>query len=352
MLRLFLIFLLVITGAAWSQVNSQERSSAQSTSVGPKSTVSLSEAVITVPGVCDASDSSPKPSSSQPPAGVDSNDASPSSCMTVITREQFENLLSGLGEEGQLLRKDQTKALAGAYADFLVFAAAARKEGIEENPQFKEFLRYQYLRMLAGIYRHSLEEKYKTATPEDISAYYQQHIGDFEEIGLRRLMIPKNNLGAKDKEEYKKKAPQLAQEMRDRIVKGEDTDDLQKEAYKTLELKIVPPETQIGKRRRTALVPEEADELFSLKSGETSKVELENSSYAIYKIDSKRTLPMDQVRDEIARLVSKERVSSAFKAVTANVQPKLNPKYFEPNPSPSASAPEPHMDSPQTKTKP
>ncbi|HLY97736.1 MAG TPA: peptidyl-prolyl cis-trans isomerase [Candidatus Angelobacter sp.] len=291
--------------------------------------VSPSEAVITVPGVCDSRSRNSDP------------------CVTVITREQFENLLSGLSEAGQPLRRDQTKALAEAYSGFLAYAAAARKSGIEDSPQFREFVKYQNLRVLAGLYKHILEEKYKSPAQEDIADYYRQHTKDFEEVSLRRLMIPKNNPGAKDKEEYKKQALQLAHDMHERAAKGEDFDDLEKEAYKTLGLTIAPPGSQIGKRRRATLVPEEAEEVFSLKPGEASQLETENSSYVIYKVDSKRTIPLDQVKDEIARLLSKERMDNALKAVKENMHPELNPKYFsEPTQPPSGNAPDFHTASP------
>ena len=335
-----LVTFLFVAGIGWSQTQTammqspaqQPPAATSETQIAKAATgvaVSPSEAVITVPGICD------------------SRSTNSGSCVTVITREQFENLLSGLSEAGQPLRKDQTKALAEAYSGFLAYAAATRKSGIEDSPQFREFVKYQNLRVLAGLYKHILEEKYKSPAQEDIAGYYQQHTKDFEEVNLRRLMIPKNNPGAKDQEEYKKNSLQLAHDMHERAAKGEDFDDLEKEAYKALGLTIAPPGTQIGKRRRATLVPEEAEEIFSLKPGEASKLETENSSYVVYKVDSKRTIPIDQVKDEIARLLSRERMDNALKAVKESMHPELNPKYFpEPPQPPTANAPEVHAASP------
>jgi parvulin-like peptidyl-prolyl isomerase len=310
-----------------TQAAPQKPSAATSETQGAKvaagTNVSAAEAVITVPGICDAK-------------STDSG-----SCATVITREQFENLLNGLSEAGQPMRKDQEKPLAAAYSNFLAYAAEARKAGIEDSPQFREFIKYQNLRVIAGLYKHVLEEKYKSPAQEDIDNYYHQHTQDFEEVNLRRLMIPKNNPGAKDKEEYKKHALQLANDMHERAAKGEDFDDLEKESYKTLGLTIAAPGTEIGKRRRATLVPEEAEEVFALKPGEISKLETESTSYVIYKADSKRTLPLDQVKDEIARLLYRERMDNALKAITESIHPEFNPKYFpEQVQPPSTNAPE------------
>jgi hypothetical protein len=334
MLRALLILFFPAISISWLQAQTTpnqlpaQQAAASTGEAGPaktalKSSFPLTEAVITVPGVCD------------------SKIADSSLCVTIITREQFENLLSGLGQAGQPLRPDQTKALAQAYADFLAYAAAARKAGIEDSPQFKEFMSYQHLRILAGLYRHTLEEKYKSPSPEDISSYYHDHIADFEEVGLRRLLVPKNNPGAKDKEEYKIKALQLAHDLRERAAKGEDFDDLENEAYKTLGLAIAPPGTQMGKRRRDNFVPEEAVEIFALKPGEASKTEIENSSYVVYKVESKRTLPVDQVDEEIKKILYRQTLENAFKAITGSIHPELNPRYFvEPAKPPSANSAE------------
>lgn len=316
MLRTLATWFFLFVGMVWPQAQaiaahtSDQQSSAGSDARVEPGAVPLTEAVITTPGVCDS-----KSVGSDP-------------CATIVTREQFENLLNGLRKAGQPLRKDQEKALAEAYADFLALAAAARKAGMEDDPQFREFIRYQNLRVLAAIYQHTLEEKYRSPSAQDIADYYGQHNRDFEEVSLRRILIPRHNLGANNKEEYEKRALQLAHDIHERVVKGEDPDDLQKEAYKTLELTIVPPETQIGKRRKATLVPEEAEEIFNLKPGEASKVETENSSYVVYRVDSKRTLPVDQVKDEIAKLLFKQRFNSAIKSITGSVRSELNPRYF------------------------
>jgi hypothetical protein len=331
-----LIFMAI--GNAWPQAHGAGESPAKGgESPSPKPQVNiavpLTEAVITMPGLCEPGQA-----------------AESAACVTVITQEQFENLQAGLSEAGQALRKDQAKAFAQAYAEFLAYSAAARKAGMEDDPRLREFIRYQQLRIMAGLYKRSLEEKYKSPSAEDIAAYYQQHARDFEEIGLQRLLIPKNNPGAKDQEEYKKKALEIAQAMQERAAKGEDLEDLQKEIYQTLGITISPPATQIGKRRRASLVPEEADEIFSLRPGDAGKVEIENSSYVIYKVESKRTLPLEQVKEEVSKLVSKEKLDNAMKAVTADAHPELNPKYFPgPNPLVSAGAPETHAAAPQSK---
>jgi hypothetical protein len=277
---------------------------AQATSSTP---VLSTDAVITVPGVCDS--------------GVTAN-----TCVTIVTREQFENLLSGLRQAGQALRPDQSQALAEAYSDLLAYAAAA-KTGLANSPQLQEFIHYQQLRVLAGLYRHTLEEKYKSPTPEDVAQYYREHTRDFEEVELRRLLLPRNPSRLTDTGE-RTQVLKLARELHERAAQGESLDDLEKEAYKTLGLTLTPPATEIGRRRRENLLPEEADEIFSLEPGAPSKLETESSGYVIYEAESRTVLPLERVKDEITRLLYKERLDAAVKATTGGMHPQLNRKYF------------------------
>jgi hypothetical protein len=62
----------------------------------------------------------------------------------------------------------------------------------------------------------------------------------------------------------------------------------------------MPPSTDVGHRRRTGLSSEASEEVFSLQPGQVSQVQQETYSFVIYKVDTKRKLPCEQVREEIA----------------------------------------------------
>ena len=72
-----------------------------------KSTVGPTQPVITVRGVCDEGAQK----------GADNN----SSCSTVITREQFENLLAVLNPEGQVISSAGRQNLARNNAEFMAY---------------------------------------------------------------------------------------------------------------------------------------------------------------------------------------------------------------------------------------
>src|SRR5437588_4647673 len=114
-----------------------------------------SEAVITIEGLC-----------SPPAAGRTA--AASATCKTVITKQQFEELLNVANPNHQPISAAQRQQLAQQYVDLLVFADAARKAGVEKKPQFQEAVRIQRMSALRQIYLQGLEEKYKTPPPDAI----------------------------------------------------------------------------------------------------------------------------------------------------------------------------------------
>lgn len=293
-----------------SQQGSQNQNSQPSDSsaaVGP------SQPVITVHGVC--------------PVSAPIAPATEAECEKVITREEFERLLNALNQGGQPASQRARQNLAQSYADYLAFASAARKTGIEETAQFREVMEFIRLRTISDLYRLSLQEKYRTPSAEDIEGYYKQHLPDYERVKLLRILVPREAPGTTDSSQFDKKALAAANSARERAVKGEDLAQIQKDVYSTLGLDSPPP-VDLGNYARTNFLENERRDVFALKAGEVSPLETEPRNYVIYKITSKEILPLDQVKAEIARELSQQRFKDAIKAVTDSAHAEFNEQYF------------------------
>lgn len=294
---------------ASGQVLQQEQASASLRAAGQ--TVSLTEPVLTVHGICTSSG--------------EKTDAK--ACTTVVTRQEFDELMKIVapGKKGDSSIRQN---VATMYAELLAFETAARKAGIPDTPEFRWTLQVLRLRTLADSYRRDLEKQYGASSSEEIDGYYQREGRRFEEVKLRRIVLPKNNFSAANKEEFEKKALQVANELRQRAATGEDFDALQRDGYTRLGFPGSPPATEVGSRRRAGLLSQVADEVFALDPGQVSKVENEPYSFVIYKVEARRTLPLQMVRDEISRELSRQKVENALKAVTGNIHTDLNEDYF------------------------
>jgi hypothetical protein len=67
-----------------------------------------------------------------------------------------------------------------------------------------------------------------------------------------------------------------------------------------------------------------------LKPGEVTKLETEMSGFNIYKLRSRDTIPLENVKAEIVRDLHQKNLESAMKAVTGNIHPELNEQFFGP----------------------
>ena len=282
----------------------------------PPTTMAAETPVITIHGLC--------------PTGNPDSAGNGGTCARVVTRGQFENLVTALTSTGQTISLSSRRDLARLYVDLLAYEDTARTAGVEASAQFQESMKWLRLRTLADIYRRNLQERFRNPSSQDIDEYYSQDAARFTEIRLKRIAIPRINPSGPGKEEFEHRALQVVNQLRERALKGEDLGQLQKDGYVSLGLTILPPAIDLGALRKAAILPEEAAEIFSLEIGAFSKVEQEIYSFVFYKLEEKRLLPKAQVQDEIVRELFRQRMERAIQSITGAVQPELNDEYFGP----------------------
>lgn len=286
--------------------------------------VPSSAAVITIHGVCPKDSASAKAGSKEVPA-------KDSSCQTVVTKEQFNAMLSGMNLSSQITNPAVMRNFAESYSQLLALASEGEKAGAENDPRFQELMRIARLRALADSYRHGLDEKYSNPSQQEIEAYYNENISKYDSFKLERIIVPSINPSRTPaaRAENEKKIQQLAADIRERAARGEETQKLQDEVYKTLALPSVP-KTDLGMKRRGSLPAGIEKDILALKPGEVTKLETEMSGFNIYKLRSRDTIPVENVKAEITRDLHQKNLEVAIKAVTGNVHPELNDQFFGP----------------------
>ena len=272
-------------------------------------------AVVVVHGVC--------PNNSAP--------ANPEACKLVITKQQFMTMLGGMNVASQLSTPSAMRSFAESYSQLLALARAGEKTGAESDPRFQELMRIARIRALAETYRHSLEEKYSNPSQQEIEAYYKENIDKYEALKVERIIVPTANFNRTPaaRAEYDKKIKDLAADIRERAARGEETQKLQDEAYKALNLPA-PPRTDLGVKRHGGLPAAVEKDLFALKPGEVTKLESEPSGLNIYKVRSRETITVEYVKGEIVRDLHKKNMEEAIKSVTGAVHSELNDQFFGP----------------------
>ena len=315
-------------------------------------------------------------------------------CKAVITKAEFDKVLDAAipknrrppgGDVPQQVRQ----AVAKEYLNIYIMAREAEKRGFPaKDPTTQEMLKLSRMQVLSVALNQELQEKAKP-TDAQVEQYYKDNPSAFVEVSLRRLYIPKppqappaptiTNAGAnaanatsgsagnptgsnanaptassnnsatnnapanppKPDPEAQKAALEAqkasAEKFRERAIAGEDLDKLEKEAFEAISSKQTPPQTQMGNRRRGIMPPDQDAEIFSLDKGQVSKLFDNPGGWYVFKVETKRTVPFTEAKEEIQRKLQPENFKDVHEAIISNVKSDLNDKYFGP-PAPAGAA--------------
>jgi parvulin-like peptidyl-prolyl isomerase len=263
--------------------------------------VSADMAVITIKGLCDKS-------------------ATPSAspCQTIVTRAQFEKLTNALLPN---MKPSFQLQVARGYPDLLAMAQAAEARGVDKTPRFQQRLEFARLQILSQELVRQIDEESSHVPDKDIADYYRDHAADFESATMERLFIPKQRGDSGDK------MLRVAEELRAKAVSGENFMALQKEGYEAAGMTDVPPNPSLGKVNPASL-PQNHAAMFDLKPGEVSQVLTDSTGYYVYKLDSKEVQSLDQVRNEIQKILQRQRKEQVMRELRRPFTTELNPSYF------------------------
>ncbi len=269
-------------------------------------------------------------------------------CQTVITRAQFEKLTEAL-QPGMSLSLRLN--VANSYARNLRMSAAAEKRGLDKTPAFEEELRYARMQLLAQDLNHALQAEANNISDADLEDYYKKNQSSYEEATVARIFVPRAKqivpaqqsavtaeTQKKAEEEAQQKAAEdamtkLAADLRARAVKGEDPDELQIEAYTEAGIPRTTPNTKMEKVRRATL-PLQHETVMDLKPGEVSEVFSDpGGGHFIYKMISKQTLTLEDVKTEIRTTISSQRYRDSMKSFQGD--DVFSDAYFNPPGTPA-----------------
>lgn len=311
--------------------------------------------VLTIHGVCTTQPRTAAKESAAKPAGTTAAKAATASsadCTTVITKAQFEEMANNLAPN---ITPQMKKQLAGVLPRLMAMSNEAKKEGMENTPQFKERVKFNRMQILAQALQQKIQEDAAKVPEADVEKYYKEHPEMFEQYNVDRLFVPRTKqVEAEAKEENEKeekmseqeqkdkqaaqKAKQeegekamtkLADDLRARAAAGEDFLKLQKEAFDAAGMKIESPTVALPNVRRSGLPPAHAA-AFELKPGEVSQVLSDSGGHYIYKMTSKTEMTLDQAQSEIHGKLQNDRMREKMDKLNNSFHADTNEAYFGP----------------------
>jgi PPIC-type PPIASE domain len=318
---------LLLALPAWAQANpgaagSHPPAANQQYSPATASAVAAGTPVLTINGLCAETEAKVDAASSKQP------------CRTTVTRAQFEKLVSAIDPNADAATRRQ---IAKAYPQFLIMAAEAHRRGLDKDPSFQERIAFARLQILSQALTHQIQHDAAQVPEKDIENWYQSHLGDFEEATFERVVVPdaanaetaptpegEDKGGEKDADAMTHEAERL----RVRAVAGEDFVALQKEAYEFAGMAgNNKPNPKLPDMRRRGLPPGHAS-VFDLKAGEVSAVISDGTGHYIYKLDSRQTLTLQAVREEISNALRRQRIKEMMEGVQQPFTTDVNTAYF------------------------
>jgi hypothetical protein len=281
--------------------------SAQAPEPNP-SAVPADAAVITIDGLCQAKN---------PTTGE---------CKTVVTRAQFDKLLGAVSGERsgppQQIPAEAKRQLGMRYAQMLTFATEAEKRGLDKNAEAQELFHLMRLQVLAQIMGNALQQQSQPSADE-VQKYYNDNAPRYTELTIQRVLVPIRPVGeGKTNEADMKK---LADDLRQRAAGGAEFKTLQAEAFEKAGLPN-PPETK--QVLQAQAIPPTHQAVRQLKPGEVSQVIQDPTGLYIYKLESQRQIPLEQVKPEIERTLGRQKAQQQVETLMNSTKPVLNPQYF------------------------
>ncbi len=288
--------------------------------------------VITIRGLCDATAAGRK----NPAAPMTQTKTSDADCKTIITRAQFDALVSAIQPN---MNSDTRRQFAAFYPTMLLLQREFRKNGMEKNPQFKNWLAFATLRAQAEWAARMLQEDADQVSDADVERFYKDNVTSYEQAELQRIFIPKAKQqiakdnkqelpgsadGRKTDDEALKKE---ADALQIRAVSGEDFDNLQREAYDMAGMQVISPSTKLGMQTANQL-PAGHQSVLTLSVGDVSQVITDDHGYFIYKIVSRSVEPLEQARSDIKDRLAQQKFKLGMQKIEATAKTELNQAYF------------------------
>jgi len=319
--------------------------------------------VITIDGVCDvslngtakaapstraagssstAAKSSASHSATTKSAAARTSTAHPADCKTEITRAEFEKLLKAVAPNAPATVNRQ---IAARYVQLLTAANKGVEMGVTKDPEYEEQLAIARLQVLAQTAERKIQTEAANVSEADEKAYYDQNPSAFEEVTLTRVFIPRNPSTANNTGSGTTQQPSstpdpqaIADEAHKQLVARDDPEKVEKTAYEQLKNTTAPPSTKFGSRRRGSLPPAQESKIFAMNPGDVSEVFSDSIGYTIYKLDAKKQLPFDQVKDDIKRRLTQQHLEDARQQITGASKAEYNDAYFGPEGGPARPA--------------
>lgn len=254
---------------------------------------------------------------------------------THVTAAQFDALLAGLPAQVRSEAEAHKRAVAEQYAHILALDTAAEQQHLDREPQLRAQLRLARENALANaLIAHLAAQARPSATA--VTAYYQAHHADFEQVKVRHILITDNQSPNAQTQRTPAEAKALIDSIAAKLKAGQKFSALAAQYSDDTGSKDKGGE--LGYVSRGETVPAFDRIIWSLQPGQISAPFQSRFGYHIVQVEARRTMPLESVRAKIEKKLVTARLHQEVEAIAHAHPAHLNAGYFGPAPAPPASA--------------
>jgi len=261
-------------------------------------------------------------------------------CKTVITREEFEDLVEAVNPR---MTKSDRQQLAQNYGRMLALEGEALRRGIDKKPQMQALLRYVRASALGGgAFRRVVREASENSEAAE-EKYYKEHQASFERYTLERLFIPAIKQQVQQAKPLERddgdeaalaEMKTLAEKMRAQAAAGEDFAALEKEIAQQSGLPTAPA-VEINDVLPGTLAKEH-NQVFDLPAGSVSAMIADGNGFYVYKVMGKKAPEFESIRQQVKVELENHRAAAELKKIEhVTVNDTYFEKYDPPVPNPN-----------------
>ena len=246
-----------------------------------------------------------------------------------VTQAEFETMVRDL--EAQQGPADLSrKAIGDNYASLLMLSQQAVAHNLESSPEVIRQLALDRTQILSNAEFARLKEQAKP-TPEEISAYYNAHLADYDVVQIRRLFIWKKTGTSKDAAGVNPQdAKPLADAIRQALATGNDPTKLIHDNTSVV-LDVQPLPFQRGE-----LPPKMEEAAFALKPGEWTVFEDSPTQLVLLQGVSRSRRDLKEVSSQIEKKLQAQKLKDELADVKKNAGIWMDEQYFAPPQKPVA----------------
>jgi len=247
-----------------------------------------------------------------------------------ITAAQFDALINTLPEQYRTMaRGSARKQFADNVVKVFVLAAEGRRRKLDETATYRDQVLFADSNVLAGITNEELGKEY---TPDEAETrkYYDEHKSDFEQVRARHILIRMQGspLSATpgQKELTEAEAMAKAQELRKRIVAGEDFAKVAEENSDDTQTRVKGGD--LGFFHRHQMVPSFDQAAFTMKPGELSEPVKSPFGYHLIKVEEHQAKSFEEAKPELEQRMRPQQAQKAIEDLVKKATVILDPVYF------------------------